>query len=109
MKIIVKEKQKKETFLALFQLLKGATSLVSMIIMEDHMFVQGMDKSHVCLFDMKVMKDWFNHFEIEEADAKNICFDSSTFHTILNIVRDDQDITLSYAGDTDKFNIDLKH
>jgi len=107
MKLVVTDKQKKDVFLAIFQVLKGCTSLVSIIMLEDHVYVQGMDKAHVCLFDMKIMKDWFEDYEIEDSDAKNICFDSSTFHTILNIARDDQTITISYSGDADKLNIDL--
>jgi len=50
---------------------------------------------------------WFNNFEIEPLDSKNICFDSSTLHTILNIATDDQTIVISFSGDTDKLNIDL--
>ena len=107
MKLSISDKQKKELFLAIFQLLKGATSTISMIMNEDDIFVQGMDRSHVCLFDMRIMKKWFNHFEIEENDIKNICFDSTTFHAILNIMQDDQTITISYLGDADKLNIDL--
>jgi len=107
MKLVISDKQKRELFLAIFQLLKGATSIISMVITDDYIFVQGMDKSHVCLFDMRIMKTWFSHFEIAENDIKNICFDSNTFHTILNIMQDDQTISISYLGDADKLNIDL--
>jgi proliferating cell nuclear antigen PCNA len=107
MKLLISDKRKKEMFVALFQILKGSTNLISMMINDDHIFIQGMDKSHVCLFDIKIMGTWFSHFEVNFGDSKNICFDSSTLHTILNIATDDHSISISYQGDADKLSIDL--
>ncbi len=107
MKLVISDKRKKETFVALFQILKGSTNLISIMMHEDHIYMQGMDKSHVSLFDIKIMKTWFGEFELDSGDSKNICFDSTTLHTILNIATDDQVISLSYEGDADKLRIDL--
>jgi proliferating cell nuclear antigen len=107
MKIAISNKSRRDIFVALFQILKGCTTLVSMMIDEEHIYMQGMDKSHVCLFDIKIMRTWFSEFELDATDSKNICFDSSTLHTILNISTDDQSITLSYKGDADKLSVDL--
>lgn len=107
MKISISNKSRRDIFVALFQILKGCTTLVSMMIEEEHIYMQGMDKSHVCLFDIKIMKTWFNEFELDSGDSKNICFDSSTLHTILNIATDDQIISLSYKGDADKLSVNL--
>jgi proliferating cell nuclear antigen len=107
MKIAISNKSRRDNFVALFQILKGCTSLVSMMIYEDHIYIQGMDKSHVCLFDIKIMRTWFDEFKLDTGDSKNICFDSSTLHTILNIATDDQVISLSYKGDTDTLSVEL--
>ena len=107
MKLVISDKRKKEMFVALFQILKGCTNLISMMVSDDHIFMQGMDKAHVCLFDIKIMGTWFSHFEVNFGDSKNICFDSSTLHTILNIATDDHSISISYQGDADKLSIDL--
>jgi len=107
MKLIISDKQKKELFLALFQILKGCTNIVSIIFNDDHIYMQGMDRSHVCLFDIKIKSGWFDKYEICHEDNKNISFDSSTLHTILGIAKDGQDISIFYDGDADKLNIEL--
>jgi proliferating cell nuclear antigen len=107
MKLVISDKRKKEMFVALFQILKGCTNLISMMMHDDYIYMQGMDKSHICLFDIKIMGKWFSHFELNFGDSKNICFDSSTLHTILNIATDDQAISISYQGDAEKLSIEL--
>jgi len=107
MKIVISEKSRKETFHALFQTLKACTSIISIIFNSDHIYMQGMDKSHVCLFDIKITELWFNTYEIDENDIKTISFDTNTLHTILSIAKDDQDITIFYSGEPDVLNIEL--
>lgn len=107
MKLIISDKQKKEQFLALFQVLKGCTNIVTIIFNDNHIYIQGMDRSHVCLFDMKIMDIWFDKYEMSDNDNKSISFDSSTLHTILSISKDDQNISIFYDGDADKLNIEL--
>jgi proliferating cell nuclear antigen PCNA len=107
MKLIISDKQKKEQFLAIFQVLKGCTNIVTIIFNDNHIYIQGMDKSHVCLFDMKIMDAWFDKYEFCNDDNKSISFDSSTLHAILGIAKDGQDISIFYEGDADKLNIEL--
>jgi proliferating cell nuclear antigen PCNA len=107
MKLIVSDKQKRDIFLALFQILKGCTSLVTIFFNDDHIYIQGMDKAHICLFDMKIMKEWFDHYEINASDMTDISIDTTTFHTILNMVKDDQSITIFYEGHGDNLDIEL--
>ena len=107
MKLVVSDKLKKDIFLALFQILKGCTSLVTLFFNDDHVYVQGMDKAHICLFDMKITQEWFEHYEINAGDMKDISIDTTTFHTILSMVKDDQSITIFYQGTGDKLDIEL--
>ena len=47
MKVTISNKNKKDLFVALFQIIKGCTSVVRIIFQQDKMYIQGMDKSHI--------------------------------------------------------------
>ena len=62
MKVIISNKHKKDLFVALFQTLKNCSTLVNVKFQKDMLHIQGMDKSHICLFDVKIQKKWFDEF-----------------------------------------------
>ena len=104
MKVTISDKSKKDLFIAVFQTLKNCSSLISVNLLEDKMYIQGMDKSHICLFEVNISNKWFNHYEI--SDKKNICFDSNVFHQIISSKSDGLDIHI-YSDNDDNLNIDL--
>jgi proliferating cell nuclear antigen len=103
MKIQICDKKKKEIFVSLFQVLKNCSSLISTTFETEFAHIQGMDKSHVCLFDVKINKKWFTNYEIEK--TIKICFDSSVFHSIISTKSDNQDLIIKMDND----NIDILH
>ena len=103
MKIHICDKKKKEIFVSLFQVLKNCSSLISTTFESELAHIQGMDKSHVCLFDVKINKKWFSSYEIDE--TIKICFDSSVFHSIISTKSDNQDLIITM----DKKNVDILH
>jgi proliferating cell nuclear antigen PCNA len=107
MKLSIVTKTKKDIFISLFQLLKSCASVVSIIFNEDHLYIQGMDKSHVCLFDIKIFSQWFSSYEFDESDSNKICVDTNIFHNVLSINQEHHTILLHYEGDADSVNIDL--
>lgn len=107
MKLSINDKNKKDLFVAMFQTLKNCTNIISIIFKKDHVFIQGMDKSHVCLFDVKIRDNWFSIYEFGESDSENICVDAHTFHTIISKVHETQSIILYFEGKADILNIDF--
>jgi proliferating cell nuclear antigen PCNA len=105
MKLTIKNKAKKELFIAIFQTLKNCSPLISLQIKTDGLFIQGMDKSHVCMFEVNITKSWFDSYEHNEKD-KIISLDSQFFFTILNLVNEHFSLML-YQTDEDYLNIDL--
>ena len=85
MKIVISDKAKKDIFTALFQTLKNCTNIICVIFYEDHLYIQGMDKSHICLFNVKIFNSWFNEYQKSNNDIEKICFDTQVFFTIINI------------------------
>lgn len=107
MKLSINDRIKKDLFIALFQTLKNCTSIICIMFKNDHVYIQGMDKSHVCLFDVKIRDCWFNLYEFDVSDSDKVCIDAHTFHTIISKVHETQSIVVYFEGNSDILNIDL--
>ena len=104
MKVIISNKHKKDLFVALFQTLKNCSTLVNVNFKKDMLHIQGMDKSHICLFNVIIQKGWFDEYDIEE--DKNICIDSNIFHMIISNKNDGLNIIIRSESE-DNLNVDL--
>ena len=80
----IDDKKKKEIFVSLIQLLKNCSSSIHMSFETTRLHIQGMDKSHVCLFDIVLRKEWFSTYEINDSPIE-ICVDTATFYAIISI------------------------
>jgi proliferating cell nuclear antigen PCNA len=104
MKITIANKNKKDLFVAIFQVLKNCTSLVNVIFEIDRLHIQGMDKSHVCLFDVNIKQKWFDEYIVEERTT--VSFDASIFHLIISTKQESHDMII-HKTDEDSLNVDL--
>lgn len=107
MKITINTKNKKDLFVALFHTLKNCSNIVSIIFKNDQIYIQGMDKSHICLYEVKLLKQWFHVYEYKEEDINTISFDAQTFYTIISRCHDTQNMEFYFDGNSDILNIDL--
>jgi len=98
MNFVVSNKDKKELFVSLFQVLKNCSTLINCNFETDFLHIQGMDKSHVCLYDIKIAKIWFDKYNVES--TTKLCFDTSVFHSIISIKSDNQDLIVKIEEDT---------
>ena len=78
-----------------------------MIFEEEYVHIQGMDKTHICLYDVKITNNWFSVFERNDNDLEKISFDSDVFHSIINNKNDENSIHIFFEGNTDNLNVDL--
>ena len=110
MKVTISNKNKKDLFVALFQIIKGCTSIVRVIFQQDKMYIQGMDKSHICLFEVNIQKKWFDEYIVDEyivdESTNVICFDTNIFHLIISSKQESHNIIIHSHGE-DNINIDL--
>jgi proliferating cell nuclear antigen len=105
---IINDKRKKEVFISIFQLLKSSSSQINLTVDKNIFHVQGMDKSHVCLFDLKLSFEWFNHYEVEQ--KYELCFDSTTFYSIISTKCEEQSLTLYFVPENSNIlYIELKN
>ena len=77
----IETKCKQEVFLALFQLLKNWTTLITLHFKADYMCIFSMDKSHICFADVRIEKEWFTEY-IAETENK-ITVDSTSLALLL--------------------------
>jgi proliferating cell nuclear antigen PCNA len=107
MKLTISDKNKKDLFVALFQILKNCTNMICIYFNDDHVFIQGIDKSHVCMFEVKIFTSWFNEYTKNNNDLETICFDTHVFYNIISTKQDGYSINIQFEGTTDSLNINL--
>lgn len=99
--------ENKNIFIALFGILKNTSSYICLYFDDNKIHLQGMDKSHVCLFDVYLHKEWFDTYIKEQEGVENICIDTSIFYTIISSSHDDHVIHLNCDSKLDILQIDL--
>jgi proliferating cell nuclear antigen len=104
MKVVITDKYKKDLFVALFQTLKNCSTLVRVNFLIDKLYIQGMDKSHICLFDVSILKKWFDEYSVDEVNS--VCFDTNIFHLIISTKSEGLDIII-HSDTDDTLNVDL--
>jgi proliferating cell nuclear antigen len=105
MKIQINDKKKKELFVSLFHILKSCSSTINLHLTSDSMHIQGMDKSHICLFNVILNSKWFDEYKIDN-DAK-ISFSSSVFYSIISTKTDNQNLHI-FMKNTDDDQLEIK-
>jgi proliferating cell nuclear antigen len=100
--IEINDFKKAEQFVQIFQFLKLFNTNISLKLNNEFMFIQGMDSSHVSVYEIKLTNNWFDKYEIDE--STNIGINVSIFFKILNIRADSQQISLNVNQD----NLDIE-
>jgi proliferating cell nuclear antigen PCNA len=104
MLIKISDKGKKDLFLSIFHILKGCSSSVTLYLKPDHLYIQGMDKAHVCLFEIKLDANWFDSYS-DVVSCTDICVSTVFFYNILSTCEDKHTIELCYNSDEDNDSI----
>lgn len=89
---------KKDLFISIFHLLKNCSTSINAVFDKDFLHIQGMDKSHICLFDLILQKTWFEEYNVSK--TINICFDTNTFFSIISMKCDNNELFIKMI-DTD--------
>jgi len=105
MQLTLQDKSKISILEAIFQLLKNASSCVQFEFYQEHLKIEGMDKSHVCLFKIQLDSSWFTKYEVEQ--KQSISLDTSVLYTILARVNSDTLIIRTNDDSDDILNIEL--
>lgn len=104
MNFTISDKKKKEVFVSIFSLLKNTSSQINATFYADKLHIQGMDKSHVCLFDLIINQEWFNSYLVDK--MTKCCFDTNTFYSMINIKNEEQILNIKLLSN-DELTIEL--
>lgn len=99
MRLVIESKIKLEVFVAIFQLLKNWSSYINMHFEKDKLYIQSMDKSHVCLADIEIKNKWFSEFDC--AKNNKVSVDSTHFAILMNYALKHDKLELKYEDEND--------
>ena len=97
MLLTIDNKNKLEIFVSVFQLLKNWGSGIKMQFDTDKLYIQTMDKSHICLADINIKANWFSKYEANK--STNIYVDSNNFAILMNYAVKNDILELNYKDD----------
>ena len=99
MRLTIENKSKMEMFVALFQLLKNWGSCLNLHFEKTRLYIQSMDKSHICLSSIHISSDWFSHYELD--NPANISLDSTNFAIMMNYALKHSKMEIKFEDETD--------
>ena len=107
MRLCIESKEKIIFFISLFQQLRLFTKTLCIFFKDDYVYIQGMDSSHVCLYESKLMADWFYCYEKKESDHGMICLDPTILSNVLSMTEDGFSVEFFYEGEPDTLDIHI--
>ena len=105
--LTIENKSKMEMFVALFQLLKNWGSHLNLHFDKKQLYIQSMDKSHICLSSITIKSQWFSSYNI--GDPIDISLDSTNFAIMMNyaLKHSKMEIKFEDASEPDKIFINM--
>ena len=64
MKLVITDTRKVSQFAGILKNLKNFSIDIEFHINHQRLYAQGMDSSHVCLFELVLLCDWFTEFDV---------------------------------------------
>jgi proliferating cell nuclear antigen PCNA len=104
MQIHINDEQKCVDFVNVFQHLKLFSTNINLQISTERFYIQGMDSSHVSIYELNLLSSWFDEYNVTEATV--IGLNSGILFKILNARGQGQSINMHMEGD-DIFELDL--
>lgn len=107
MRIVLTDENKITQFISILSSLKNFNSIIKCVFYDDYLHIQGLDKSLVSLYEIRLCKEWFNTYDVIMNQI--ISLDINILINILNIYQNSQIIIFNYdlINDADKLNIDF--
>ena len=106
MEIVIADKDKFTKFSSIFRHLPLFMDTVNIHVNTNGIYLQGMDTSQVCLFELRLQDDWFTSYQVEHNVVLGI--HCNTFYKVIQCLEDNnQHMKLNY-DDGDYLKISLE-
>ena len=107
MKLVIEDPKTAEQLNVLFSNLCWLSDYVTIHKEEKGLHMQGMDSSHVCMFDIVLTPEWFTTYEEDSDDAEMISVPAKIFNKVLSTYNKDQNIIIEISTSGDKLNMEF--
>ena len=105
----ISEYDKVSKFCNVFQYLKNITDILNISFSNNGLFIQGMDNTHVCMFQLKLDNNWLTDYSYTHSAPNTIlAISSANLNKILSTHNEDQSILFNFIEDSDKLEIKFK-
>ena len=109
MEFYINDKKKAECFSVIFQNTKDFSDHTVMYFDENGLFMQGMNNSHVCLYELRIPSEWFHKYNYTSSTEKLLLgINNETIYKIINTKQEEHSIYFKYTDDTDHMEINFK-
>jgi proliferating cell nuclear antigen len=106
MKLIIQDKNKISKFATIFQYAKNFTETIILDFTQERLYIQSMDKAHVCLLELHLQNDWFDLYEYEdEKENLFVGVNNELFYKIINSKQEEQQMKIEYEDGSDTINL----
>ena len=109
MQVTICDKHKIDIFVALFHLMKHWSSIIQLQFKKDELYIQCMDKSHVCVSIISIRPSWFTKYQINELHDIHLTFDCDSFYKIISYAQKNNtfDLVMEYRENENILHIHL--
>jgi len=109
MEFYINDKKKAECFSVIFQNTKDFSDHTVMYFDENGLFMQGMNNSHVCLYELRIPSEWFHKYNYTSSMEKLLLgINNETVYKIINTKQEEHSIYFKYTDDADHMEINFK-
>jgi proliferating cell nuclear antigen len=104
MRFEISDNKKRDQFIYIFNYLKNFTDKLCLNLSEDKLYIQGMDNSHICIYELFLVNTWFDVWDVQESKTYGVSL--PIFNKILHICSEKQKIIITSETD-DKLDIEF--
>ena len=105
MHVSISKREDVSKFACIFKNIGNLQELFKLIFTPEGVTGQAMDSAHVCLFELKLNKDWFDEYNIDTKIEIGIA--AVLFCKMVECLKEDQKIILHMDDSNDKLSVDL--
>ena len=107
MRVSIKNKEKVTKFSTIFKNINDILSNVKLCFTEEKLTAQGMDMTQCCLFEINILAEWFDEYNID--DNITIGLPCNLMYKLLSCLEENQEIVMYMDKKLDKLYIDFEN
>ena len=102
-------KSRLQQFIEIFSNIKNISDTLTFYFSDDGLYSQGMTCDHCSVFEANFDKEWFELFEIEKQDMKQITMRTEILSKILHTCQINQFMVMSFKDNPNSIKIEFKN